>query len=113
MNFVQFIDNRFQELTLKTQTKTESFDAMTDSEIKALHQILSCYRTVLKYLLWPKCLSEYLLVCLKLRKKPEPVLSNKMKAEQQALKASTPSLGDKKSKKKADLQSVQSDEQLK
>lgn len=81
MNFVTFIENRYQELTLKNQSNP--YSAKTDSEIKALHSILNIYRTLLKWFLMPKCLLEYFCVCLGFCNEPEPVLINKVKADQE------------------------------
>ena len=82
MNFVTFIENRYQELTLKNQTST--YSAATDSEIKALHALLTAYRTILKWLLIPKCLVVYLCVLLGFVNEPIPVLVNKAKADKAA-----------------------------
>lgn len=82
MNFSKFCEYRYQELTLKSK-ESDEYDCTTDCEIKAVHQLLSNYRTVLKYLLMPKALFDYLLVILKLKVAPEPVLLNKIKREKE------------------------------
>lgn len=82
MNFVTFIENRYQELTLKNQVNP--YSAVVDSEVKAIHALLNGYRRVLKWLLIPKSLGQYFCVCLGFIKPPEPVMINKAKADRDA-----------------------------
>jgi len=104
MNLVKFCENRYQELTLKTQTAPE-YDCSVDSEIKAVHQVLNIYRVVLKWLFVPKTLCNFIQVKLGLKEEPIPVLLNKLKAE----KAKKEKEGEKPELKVVPLQSSQTD----
>ena len=81
MNLVQFIENRYQELTLESKN---AFSVTKDAEIKASHQILTSYRTFLKWALIPKVIFNFIQVKLGLRDEPEAVLLNQMIAEKKA-----------------------------
>lgn len=85
MNFVEFCENRFQEIKLQSDTRQDmnKFDVWSDSEIKAVHELLTSYRTWVKWILYPKCLWDYILVKLKLQKAPEPVLVNRAKKQKE------------------------------
>ena len=85
MNLVRFCDNRFQELKMKGDAALE-YDAVCDSQIKAVHAILNWYRVWMKWLFIPKMFWEFALVKMHLREEPVPVLMNKIKADQQAKK---------------------------
>lgn len=83
MNFVEYIENRYQELTLENQSKEKEsrFDIRIDSEIKAAHEILTAYRWLMKWALMPKIFIGFLMVKLGYSEPPQPVILNKMKAE--------------------------------
>jgi hypothetical protein len=102
MKFVEFIENRFQEVTLKTQS--ESYDIRLDAELKALHQVLTGFRTTLKWLSVPMVLYKYSEVYFGLAPAPEPVMINKLKKEKEERDA----LADKSSK----LRSIKPDDSL-
>jgi hypothetical protein len=87
MNFVRFLENRFQELRYQQsveELKDVAFNAPLDSELKATHNILNHYRTLLRWVFTPKILGHYVLVQLKLLPEPEPILLNKIKAQKEA-----------------------------
>lgn len=84
MNFIQFIENRHQELTYEVQTNKDAFEVVKDAEIKAAHQLLSFYRIALKWLLVPKVMMNFIQVKLGWKEPPQPVMINKMKAEKLA-----------------------------
>lgn len=90
MKLVQFIENRFQELTLEIQSNQEYF-VHKDAESKSLHQLLNSYRMFLKWFLIPKVLFNYLQVKIGWKDEPKPVLVLKAKTDQEArdLKAKT------------------------
>ncbi len=81
MNLVRYIENRHQELTLEAK-KADAFNIRVDSEMKASHDVLTFYRWVSKWFLVPKVFYGWLLVNLKLRPEPVPVILNLMKEEQ-------------------------------
>ena len=95
MDLVQFIENRYQELTLQSKEQ-KTFDAMGDCEQKALHQLLNSYRMTLKWLLIPKCLYEFAAVNLGKRPAPEPVLTNLAKAQREKAQQAKESLEQEK-----------------
>lgn len=87
MKFVRFLENHFQELRLKEgMVAFDSYDVGLDAEIKATHGILSSFRTACKWVMLPKILFYYLLVQLRLKKEPRPVLMEKMKEQKEAEK---------------------------
>lgn len=87
MNLVRFIENRYQELTLENNEQhKDAFNIRIDSEIKAAHEILTAYRWAMKWVLIPKIFLDFTLMKLKLKKEPEPVILNKMKAERESKK---------------------------
>jgi hypothetical protein len=86
MDLPKFIDHRFQELRLETEGKME-FNAVKDSELKAVHALLNYYRTFLKFLFIPKILCHFFLVKLKLVKEPKPVLMILLKQQKDAEEA--------------------------
>jgi hypothetical protein len=88
MNFVRFIENRYQELTLENESHKDAFNAKLDSEIKAAHQLLSGYRWVFKWFLMPKILFDFLLVKLNLKEEPKPVIMNRLIKEREAKRVS-------------------------
>lgn len=79
MNLVQFIENRFQELTVELQVK---YVASKDAELKALHAVMNAYRTVLKWLKIPQVLFDFMLVRLEFAPEPKAPLLEKLKREQ-------------------------------
>jgi hypothetical protein len=83
MNLVQFIENRYQELTEQMQKK-DAFDVLKDSEIKAAHHILTNYRKLMGIGLIPKVLYHFFEVKMKWRAEPVPVLLNKIKEDKLA-----------------------------
>ncbi len=95
MNLVEFCENRFQELRCETEL-TDHFNARADSELKAVHSILGMYRIALKWAMVPKCLLDFLLVKMCWRDAPEPVIMNKIKADQLAKKVAEEMLQDGK-----------------
>lgn len=82
MNFTKFIDCRFQELRLETEGKDE-FDAVKDSELKAVHQLLTYYRSCLKWLFMPKVMMDFISVKLGIKSPPQPVLVNMIKEQKE------------------------------
>ena len=91
MNLVQFLENRYQELTYETK---DAFNLVKDAETKAAHSILNSYRTVLKWLLIPKLFIHYIAVKLHLTAAPEPILLRKLQEQKLA--------AEKAAKEKAD-----------
>lgn len=83
MNFVRFIENRYQELTLQQQS-ADAFNVRIDSEIKASHDMLTFYRWVVKWAMMPVILCHWIAVALGYKPEPQPVLINKAKAEKTA-----------------------------
>lgn len=83
MNLITYIENRFQECTFKSQITTE-YDIGNDAEIKALHQVLTTYRVVLKWLLVPMVFLDWALVLVGYHAAPKPILVDKMKADKAA-----------------------------
>ena len=82
MNFVKYLENSFQEMTLKNQVDSkENFDVVTDASIKSIHMILEYYRTFIKWGLILPILLDYVAVNLDLIAPPKPVLMDKMKHE--------------------------------
>ena len=81
MNIVQFLENRYQELQYQSQGEI-AYNCRLDAEMKALQQMLSGYRTALKWLSMPKHLFHFWEVSKGLKPCPEPVLLNKMRQEQ-------------------------------
>lgn len=79
MNFVIFIENRFQEVTKDLQIN--GFVARKEAETKSLHWVLTTYRSFLKFIQIPKVLGHYALVCLHLAREPQPVLIEDAKAQ--------------------------------
>lgn len=96
MNLVQFIENRYQELTLACQKNQDAFEILKDAEIKATHHILTAYRKGLTFLLIPKVLYNFLEVNMKWKPEPKPVLLNKLKKEKLAKEAAANMLREKK-----------------
>lgn len=80
MNLVEFLDCRFQELKWETD-KTDKFHPVPDAELKATHEILTRYRTALKWVMLPKVLYDYARVQLGLREEPVPILLNMIRAK--------------------------------
>jgi len=76
MKFFKFIENSYQ--TLAWDVKLE-FDIKKDSKVKSLHQMMQMYRSFLKWAYIPKFFLDYWLVCLKLKKEPEPLIENKVR----------------------------------
>jgi hypothetical protein len=83
MKFVQFIENKYQEVHFKTMSTTE-YDIVKDAEIKALHETLARYRTLLKWLHVPKVFYNYVQVQLGFTPEPKPVLVDKIKEQKEA-----------------------------
>lgn len=79
MNLVQFIENRFQELTVELQVE---YVASKDAELKALHAVMTAYRTVLKWLKIPQVIFDFFLMRLELTPEPKAPLLEKLKQEQ-------------------------------
>lgn len=86
MRLVEFLDNRFQELKLQETTKPDKFQLTVDSEMKAVHAVLTTVRTLTRWLLIPKVLGHYCLVVLGLLDKPQPVLIQKLKKDAEVKK---------------------------
>lgn len=86
MRLEQFIENRFQELTLETQQQ-QIYSLSKDAEIKALHQLLSSMRTLIKWALIPKIFFQFIEMKLGCFPEPQPALMNKIKADQETEKA--------------------------
>lgn len=87
MDLVTYIDHRFQEASLEASTKTQLEALKLDAEAKALNQVLTGYRTLLKWLQIPLVFFGFWRVALGLKTAPEPVLVQKMKRDQAAAKA--------------------------
>lgn len=106
MNFPKYIDNRFQEVTLLQQTRQiqdpNAFPVAEDAEIKALHAVLTGYRTFLKWCLIPKVFYGFALMKLHLRKPPGSPLLDKMRDDQQKVR-------EKQAQKVGMLQKVQNE----
>lgn len=83
MNFIRFLENRFQELRLESD-KVLAFDLKVDSEIKAVHEVLEKTRIIAKTLFIPKVLFEYFLVQIGKKPEPKPVITDMIKAQQDA-----------------------------
>lgn len=82
MKFVEFLENRFQEVQFENESKN-AFNLLLDSEVKAIHEILTRTRELAKLALIPKVLLDYVLVSLGKRKEPEPVLLNRLKEQRE------------------------------
>jgi len=82
MRFVTFLENRFQEIQDQQQSEI-AHNAKLDAKLKALHAILTGYRTALKWKNVPVMLFEYWEVCQGLRPVPVPILVNKLKKKQE------------------------------
>jgi hypothetical protein len=87
LKLVKFIENRYQELKLEEQTNKDSFSVRIDSEMKAAHEILSFYRWIAKWALIPKVICHWIAVNMKMKLEPIPVITNKLKEQQEAAKA--------------------------
>jgi hypothetical protein len=96
MNFVRFLENRFQELTVENEKFKDAFNVGIDSEIKATHDLLTTYRTVVKWVMMPKVIVDFILVKLGLKIEPQPVLLNRMKETREAKKAADAILAESK-----------------
>lgn len=83
MNLIKFIENRYQELNLENEGHKDAFNVRIDSEMKAAHQILSSYRWIMKWVMMPKVMIDFMLVKFKLQKEPEPVMLNRMKQQKE------------------------------
>ncbi len=90
MNFVKFVENRYQELAFESEIekKGEEFSVLVDSEKKALHWALTFYRESVKWIMIPKVLFHFFAVKLGFESEPEPKMINKLKKDKEdALKA--------------------------
>jgi hypothetical protein len=92
VNIVKFCENRYQELTFKSQSEKE-YDCNNDAETKAVHYILNTYRTALKWLYVPKCLLDYAKVQLELMDEPKAALFEKIKEMKEKKEAETEAKG--------------------
>lgn len=83
MNLVRFIENRFQEKKAEEQVYTAQDEYMPwlDAEIKALHKVLTGYRTIMVWLNLPLVLFRFGLMKVGLMAEPQPVLVNRLRAE--------------------------------
>lgn len=81
MKLVEFIENRYQELTFQLK---EAYDVRKDSEIKTLQLVLNTYRTALKWWLVPSVVMHYVSVLLGRKPAPKPVLIEQAKAAREA-----------------------------
>lgn len=95
MNLIRFCENHYQELNYSQQCRLD-YDVKVDAEIKCVHLILTTYRTVLKWILVPKCLFQFVLVNLGLLREPVPVLINKIKQQKEAEEVAKQMLADGK-----------------
>ncbi len=82
MNFIRFLENRFQELSLENETKIK-YDLRIDSEIKAIHEVLTKTRNLTKLGLIPKVLYDYVQVSLGKKPEPKPVIVNKLQEQRE------------------------------
>ncbi len=85
MNFVTFIENKFQENSLDSQTNKE-YDIFRDAEQKTLATLIQWYRNVVKYALLPKVIFQFWLVKIGWSDEPQPVMVNQAKAAIEAKK---------------------------
>lgn len=83
MKFVKFVDNRFQEIRADqvVDEKKAEYSIARDSETLALQTLLTFLRWTLKWVYVPKVLFDYFLVELDLKKEPQAVLLNRIKAD--------------------------------
>jgi hypothetical protein len=83
MNFVKFIDNRFQEcrLTQSTDEMRKEYTVAVDAEAQALSTVLNGYRSLIKWLMVPKVLVHFILVKAGILGAPRPVLIDKLEAD--------------------------------
>jgi hypothetical protein len=86
MHPIKFIENRFQELRMKEheEEKRNEYSIARDSEVLALQGLLKFFRVTLKWLMLPKVVLDYMLVVGGLKKRPRPVMIEKMKADIEA-----------------------------
>lgn len=97
MGPVQYIDRKFQEVTVRGQAGT--FSLVNDAQQNALQHILSVIRFFNALVFIPFFVFDYLLVVLHVRNKPEPRLEQlrelveKEKAEEHARKTGGKTFG--------------------
>lgn len=97
MGPVQYIDRKFQEVTVRGQAGT--FSLVNDAQQNALQHILSVIRFANALVFVPFFIADYFLVLLHVRRKPEPRLEQlrelveKEKAEEHARKTGGKTLG--------------------
>jgi hypothetical protein len=89
LNFIKFLENRYQELRLESDTDKDAFNLRIEAEIKAVHEVLTLFRNTAIQCMKPKVLWDYCLVQLKKKREPEPVLLNMIRKqkEEEELKA--------------------------
>ena len=83
MKLTSFIENRFQELRMDEDVHT-NYSILRASETLALQTLLGGIRSFLKWLLIPKLIGHYFLCAVGAVRKPEPVLTNKLRENQHA-----------------------------
>ncbi len=85
MNFVRFLENRFQEVTLQVkeiENQTDSaFDIKADHELRAIHSVLDRYRKLVHLFYMPKVIFHFFMMKLGFEPEPQPVMVNQMKEE--------------------------------
>ena len=86
MQFIVYCFNRHQEAKLREAESEmkEKIDVIADAEMKALSMARKWQTSFLKWLMIPVILFGYILVCLKLKREPRPVLLDKIKEQRSA-----------------------------
>jgi hypothetical protein len=84
MNFVRFIENRFQEVRLSQDKleKEKAYSVTCAAESLALTTVLNGYRTLMKWVMIPKVFGHFACVLLGLAKEPEPVILRLVEQQQ-------------------------------
>src|SRR6185503_1439307 len=74
MKFINFTNNRLQEIAASVAEQTQTFSILKDAKSSALQNLLKLYRFAAMCLLLPKVIAHFFAVKLGVVKKPEPIL---------------------------------------
>lgn len=84
MNFVDYVNNRYQEVQMSMQDPP--FSILKDGESNSLQFVLSVYRLLIKFMFIPKIITCFILVNLRVLKAPKPVFDELKEELEQAEK---------------------------
>lgn len=106
MKLVTYIENQYQELTLKSHNSPQ-YALWIDAEIKALHAVLTGLRVLMKWVHIFLMPFKYLAVLLHVTKAPTPILVQ-MAAQQKAAEAAAKAMAESVAKNVTQLNAPQS-----